>query len=181
MNKKVLLAWLERTGRVAWETPLILQRASIVVLALSTCMLILSMVLFRYILHIPALWVEELCLYLIPWLYLIGASYGTYKRNYIVGGVVEVFFKSNPRVCGWFKGGAALICLGASCMSAVLSYKDFIWLLGANPRTSMLFLPLAYSRLSLLFGFTLISLYFLTELVESVRADSQFRTGGKKC
>lgn len=176
---KKLVLGLERTGRVIWKVLLSLQRVTLVVVAPLTSGLILAMIVFRYFLKIPALWVEELCLYLIPWLYLLGASYGTYKRTYIVGGVVDMFFKNSPRVLGWFKGGAALICLVASCVTAVLSYNNFIWLLGINPRTTMLSLPLAYSRLSLAVGFSLMALYFLTELIESVRADYKFRTGGE--
>lgn len=168
--------WLQRTGRVIWEALLGLQRVSLVVLSLLLTVFIVSEVVIRYFLQIPfvAGWVEELCLYAIFWFYFLGAVYSTYNRTYIKGGIVEVLFRK-PRHQGYFQVGSALICLAISCLFAVWGYQEFLWNLEVNKITMMLFLPDAFSYLSIFVGFGLMSLYFLTELIGSVRGVIRIR------
>jgi len=162
--------WLKRTGRVIWEALLGLQRASLVVLSIYLTILVLVQVVIRYFLQIPFVGgqVEELTLYVIFWFYFLGAVYSTYNRTYIKGGVIEALFKK-PRVQGYFHVGTAAIPLAISCLFAVWGYQEFLWNLEVNKRTIMLFLPQAFSYLSIFVGFALMSLYFLTGLIESVR------------
>lgn len=162
--------WLQRTGRVIWEALVGLQRVSLVVLSLYLTLLVVFQVVIRYFLKIRFVGgaAEELTLYAIFWFYFLGATYSTYNRSYIKGGVVEVLFKK-PRVQGYFKVGAAAIPLAISCLFAVWGYQEFLWNLEVNTRTIMLFLPEAFSYLSIFAGFALMSLYFLTELIDSVR------------
>ena len=162
--------WLQRTGRVIWEALLGLQRVSLVVLSLVLTVFIVSEIVIRYFLQIPFVGgaAEELTLYVIFWFYFLGAAYSTYNRTYIKGGVVEVLFKK-PRLRGYFHVGAAAIPLAISCLFAVWGYQEFLWNLEVHKITLMLFLPDAFSYLSIFAGFGLMSLYFLTELIESVR------------
>jgi len=162
--------WLQRTGRVIWEALLGLQRVSLVVLSLYLTILVVFQVVIRYFLQIPFVGgaAEELTLYVIFWFYFLGAAYSTYNRTYIKGGVVEALFKK-PRVRGYFQVGVAAIPLAISCLFAVWGYQEFLWVLEVNKITIMLFLPQAFSYLSIFVGFALMSLYFLAELIESVR------------
>jgi len=162
--------WLQRTGRVIWEALLGLQRVSLVVLSLYLTILVVFQVVIRYFLQIPFVGgaAEELTLYVIFWFYFLGAAYSTYNRTYIKGGVVEALFKK-PRLRGYFQVGSALICLAIVCLFTVWGYQEFLWNLEVHKITLMLFLPDAFSYLSIFAGFGLMSLYFLTELIESVR------------
>ena len=168
--------WLERTGKVISEALLGLQRVILVVLSLYLTLFVLIQVVIRYFLKIPfvGVIVEELTLYVIFWFYFLGAVYSTYNRTYIKGGVVEVFIKK-PRVQGYFHVGAAVIPLAISCLFAVWGYQEFLWNLEVNKITIMLFLPQAFSYLSIFVGFALMSLYFLTGLIESVRGVLRIR------
>lgn len=168
--------WLKRTGKVISEALLGLQRVTLVVLSLYLTILILIGVFIRYFLQIPFVGgaAEELAIYFIFWFYFLGAIYSTSNRTYIKGGVVEVIFKK-PRVQGYFKVGAAAIPLAISGLFAVWGYQEFLWNLEVNKRTIMLFLPQAFSYLSIFVGFALMSLYFLTELIESVRGVLRIR------
>ena len=167
---------LERTGRVIWEPLLGLQRVALVVLSIYLTLLVVFQVVIRYFLKIRLVGgaAEELTLYVIFWFYFLGAAYSTYNRSYIKGGVVEVLFKK-PRVQGYFKVGIAAIPLAISCLFTVWGYQEFLWTLGVNKITIMLFLPQAFSYLSIFVGFALMSLYFLTELIESVRGVLRIR------
>ncbi len=168
--------WLKRTGKVISEALLGLQRVTLVVLSIYLTILILIGVFIRYFLQIPFVGgaAEELFLYFVFWFYFLGATYSTYNRTYIKGGVVEAIFKK-PRVQNYFKVGAAVVPLAISGLFAVWGYQEFIWNLEVNKRTIMLFLPQAFSYLSIFAGFALMSLYFLTESIESIRGVRRIR------
>lgn len=167
---------LKRTGRVIWEALLGLQRVALVALSIYLTLLVVFQVVNRYFLKILFVggYAEELCLYFIFWFYFLGAVYSTYNRSYIKGGMVEVLFKK-PMIQGYFQVGAAAIPLAISGLFAVWGYEEFLWNLGVNKITMMLFLPEAFSYLSIFVGFALMSLYFLSELIESVRGILRIR------
>lgn len=163
------MVWLKRIARVIWEVPLSLKRVVIIVYSLFMSIVIVTMVICRYFLHIPLMWWEEIILYSLFWFYLLGAAYATYDRSHIKGGMVELLIKNRPRVLASFQVGVAFFCLGLSCMLTVWGYTDFAWNLEANSRSTQLFLPLAYANLSLPVGFILMAVYFLDEFIDSVR------------
>ncbi len=163
------MVWLKRIAKIIWEAPLSLKRAFIITYSLFMSVVIVTMVICRYFLHIPLMWWEEVILYSLFWFYILGAAYATYDRSHIKGGVVELLIKNRPRVLMGFQAGVALFCIGLSCLLAVWGYTDFTWNLEANSRTTQLFLPLAYSTLSLPVGFSLMAVYFLAEFIDSVR------------
>ena len=140
-----------------------------VVLAVFLSFMVCAEVAARYYVHEPILWVEELILFVVFWFYFTGAVYATYKRGHIVGGVMHLFLKNKPRVLGSFRLVAALICLGLCCLFIVLSYTLFIYSLKVDPKTIHLMLHTSYARLALLCTFPLMALYFLIELIGSIR------------
>jgi len=146
------------------------QRTILIALGILAAALILASIVFRYFLNLPLMWVEELCLYLIFWYYIAGASYATYDRSHIRGGVIDIILKDRPKILSGFHAGASLVCLGLSCLLAVWSYYDFVWNLGLDSRTTKLFLPIAWAHLSLTVGFILMVVYFFSESVDSLRS-----------
>ena len=168
-SRQKWVVWLQRTGKTLWKTPLILQRVVMVVSALWLSGLIVASVIFRYFLEMPLMWVEELSLYFAFWFYLFGAALATHERSHIKGGGLLMAFKKYPRFLGCFQSGIISISLGLSCLASVWSYDMFSWTLRVGTETAFLRLPEAYAQLSLLVAFPLISMYFLVELIDSVR------------
>ena len=183
-----LHSYLARTGKVTWELLLIIQRVSGVVLSLFVTGLIVVMVIARYVLRIPMMWVEELDTYVAFWFFFLGGSYATYKGLDIEGGIVQAVFKNRPRVQSGFKAATNAIAAGLSCLLAVWSYGTFHWsLFGPGPPLTMeLFLPLAWSQLSLLVGFSLMALYFVVRFLRVLGTFAHHSTitqkeGGPEC
>lgn len=184
-TRRKLVLWLEKRVMEAVSAPLKFVRAGLIVLNFAIAALIFGEVTVRYFLELPLLWFEELTLYIIFWFYMLGAAHATHERSHIVGGIVHQVFKNKPKVSGSFHVWAAFISFGLSCLVTVWAYDLFIWNIGRKPlaRTIHLYLPLVYDQLSLLVGFVLISLYFLVELIGSVRDVLSIRQGGagNKC
>ena len=68
---------LKKVGRIIWETPLIIQRVVMVVLAIFLSFMVVAEVAARYYVHEPILWVEELILFVVFWFYFTGSAYAT--------------------------------------------------------------------------------------------------------
>jgi TRAP-type C4-dicarboxylate transport system permease small subunit len=145
-------------------------RAAMVVLAIAIAGLVCIEVAVRYITFSPQLWVEELCLWLTFWYFFAGGVYATYKRSHISGGIMNLIFRKKPKVQEGIHLVAAATSLVLSGFFAVLGYQQFAYSLKVNPRTIHLLLPLAYSRLAIAVGFTLMIIYFAYELIDSVRS-----------
>lgn len=165
--RHVLLFWQRKSG-VVGKASLDLQRIALAVLGLFTAGLIVAEIVFRYFLNLPLMWVEELCLYIVFWLYFAGAIYATRERTHIKGGVLGMILKNKLRVLDWVQVGATIICFGVSCLVVVWACGVFGWNLQTNPRTVQMRLPIAYSQLSVLVGFAFMSFYFLKELIDSI-------------
>jgi len=168
-SRKKWAVWLERTGKALWRAPLGLQRVVMVVFGLWLSGLIVASVIFRYFLEMPLMWVEELAMYFVFWFYLFGAAHATHERSHIKGGGLLAAFKKYPRFLGCFQAGIISISFGLSCLASVWSYGMFSWTLRVGPTTPFLLLPQAYAQLALLAAFPLMSVYFLIELIDSVR------------
>lgn len=160
---------LKRVGRIIWETPLILQRVVMIVLAVFLSFMVVAEVAARYYVHEPILWVEELILFVVFWFYFTGSAYATYKRKHIVGGVVHLFFKNKPKVLGGFSIMAALVSFSLCCLFIYLSYVLFTFSLKVDPKTIHLMLHSSYARLSLLVTFPLMGFYFLIDVIRTIR------------
>ena len=160
---------MQRVARIIWEAPLSLQRVAMVLLAIYLSFMVCFEVAVRYYVQAPILWVEELIVFVVFWFYFTGGVYATYRRSHIVGGVLHMFFKNKPRALGSFQILASLICLGLCCLFTYLSYELFIYSLKVDPKTIHLQLHTSYARLAMLVTFPLMALYFLTELIGSIR------------
>lgn len=161
--------WLKRAGRMIWDGLLLPQRIALVVLSLYTSGLIVAEVIFRYFLHLSLLWVEELTLYVVFWFYLMGATLCTHERTHIKGGAVHLILRNRPKAHGVFRIGGAVLSLGLSSLFIFWGYEAFAYTLGVGRTTVHLYLPAAYAQLSLVPGFALMALYFLSESIDLIR------------
>lgn len=161
--------WLERVARGAWQVPIGIQRAVLVVGCLYTSSLIVVEVICRYFLHLSLLWVEELTLYIVFWFYLMGATLVTHDRTHIKGGAVHMILRNKPKTLDSFRLGVTLLSLGLSFLFIFWGYETFIYTLGVGRTTVHLYLPAAYAQLSLVPGFALMTVYFLAEAIDLIR------------
>ena len=160
---------LERAGRIIWKVPISFLRVLIVVGCTVFSGLIGGEIISRYFFGMPHTSVEEIAVYGIVWVYMVGSIYGTYERTHLMGGIVHIVFKSS-RVIESFKAVTVSISLGLCCIMSVWGYQTFIWDLKTTPKTDFIYLPLEYARLSLFVGFGLMAIFFLTELIAVARA-----------
>ncbi len=140
-----------------------------IVLAVFLSLMVCAEVAARYYVHEPILWVEEIIIFLVFWFYFTGASYATYRRSHIVGGILHLFLKNNPRVLGSFRLFAAVVSFSLCCLFIAMSYEFVAYSFKVDPKTIHLMLHSSYARLSLLFTFPLMAFYFSVEIISAIR------------
>jgi TRAP-type C4-dicarboxylate transport system permease small subunit len=155
--------------RRLWNGLLTLQRVAVAVLGIYVTVMIVLEVVFRYFLNVSIMWVEELTLYLVFWLYFIGASLCTYDRSHIKGGAIQLILRNRPRALLDIEISMVFLSFGLCVLFSVWGFQTFLYSFEVHRRTVQLNLPYAYARLSLVPGFGLMALYFFSEGLDLIK------------
>jgi len=122
-------------------------------------------VVLRYVLGSPLFGVEELICLIAMWLYFIGASYGAYERSHIKAELMHIWFKK-PRSYALIRAIGSLITFVLSIIMISWTYPYFIWGITKGETSQALLIPMVLSQSAIFVGAILMSLYFLTELID---------------
>lgn len=161
--------WLKRIGGAIDKGAPRSIRVALTTAAIGIISLIGFEIISRTVFQWSPVFIEDLVVYSVVWMYMLGAIYGTYKRDHLKGGIIYLFLKGKPRVSAGFEIGTIFISLGLSFLLSIWSWQSFIWDLQFNPRTQVLHLPLAFARLSMFVGFAGMTVYFLVESIDVFR------------
>lgn len=164
LTKEYLKRYL-REFALNWFPKLV--KAVLVASGIGLTVLIFSEVLLRYIFHLSLLWVEEIAIIPSFWLYMLGASYGSYERTHIKTDIVGLLIKDEGK-----KLRARIITAFITVVIAILFAKwgisFFQWDLRMHQLSYTLLLPLIWARSSVFVGSIIMAFYFLIELVDLV-------------
>lgn len=130
-------------------------------LALLICLVALAQfiqVITRYVLEIPVMGMEELMMYPILWLYMLGAVNASRENSHIRANVLDVFIKSRRKL--------AVVAIIADVVSIVvllwLTYWawDFTrYIIKVWKESPTLYLPTFYADISLIICLILMTLF----------------------
>lgn len=113
---------------------------------------------------------SEIVIFIIMWVYMLGAAYSISDRSYLQGGIVSMVFRERSRVVDSFKVGTSFLSVVLCLILCVWGYRTSVWDFYSHPKSALLFLPQEWSRLSLLVGFVLCTIYFSVEFTDALRA-----------
>lgn len=151
-------AFLRRLDEAAARGEEIFLAAALGLLAV----LVVAAVVFRYALHDPLTWSEELIVLLFGWMIMIGTAYAFHQRNHIVIDVILLFAPRWLRiVLGTLSTLATLVVL------AVLVWFGWQYTMRELPNlTPMLGISAAWSILPLTIGCALSMLHVMRRLLD---------------
>ena len=174
---------MKKMGLIIWKGLIYLQRMFMVVAGSIITLLVFIEVVLRYVLGSPLFGVEELICLIAMWLYFVGASYGAYERSHIKAELTHIWFKK-PRSYALVKAISSLITFILSIIMISWTYPYFIWGLTKGETSQALLIPMVLSQSAIFVGAILMSLYFLTELIDytfqSLGKDTIFEQLSKK-
>ena len=158
---------MKKLGLMVWNGLIHLQKLFMLIAGSIITVLVFIEVVLRYVLGSPLFGVEELICLIAMWLYFIGASYGAYERSHIKAELVHIWFKK-PRSYALVRAISSLITFILSIIMISWTYPYFIWGITKGETSQALLIPMVLSQSAIFVGAILMSLYFLTELIDYI-------------
>ena len=151
-----------------FSTLRVFERVTVVVCGLTIAALINLTVILRYFLQTDLYGIEEFELALAFWLYFIGTAYASGTRKQVTVNFLDSMIKSQS-----FKKAlnvvSALITLGVCAFYAWWSFDMVGFALENSPKTAVWKLPILFNYLAVVFGFLLMTLYCVRDLIDTIR------------
>ena len=142
-------------------------------LLLGIAFLVFVQVILRYVLHRPLMGIEEMLAFPAIWLYFLGGAMASQERTHIQVRVIEVFIHRAKSIY-LTKIIMATIAFGVATWLTYTAYHYFIYTIHAGKLSGVLYWPLVYAEFAVFFGFVLMAVYTLTELIDYI---VKFSTG----
>jgi len=99
----------------------------------------------------------------------MGAALVTHERTHIKGGAIHMLLRNKPKILNSVYLGVTILSLGLCCLFTIWAYGTFEFSLGSGRITVHTRIPYAYAQLSLIPGFILMAIYFLSEAIDIIR------------
>lgn len=161
--------WCRKVGRIMWTSALKVQRAIMLTSICFCSTAIVIEVITRYVLKTSIIGVEELAAYVAFWVYLVGASYGSYERSHIKAELTHLIFP-NPRAYAKVRAIVGCITFCLCCYVIPWAYRYFMWGITRLEQSRATLLgstyPVVYFQVSIAVGLTLMAFYFLIEAIQ---------------
>jgi TRAP-type C4-dicarboxylate transport system permease small subunit len=147
---------------------ILLQHAISVLILFALLALIFIQVLLRYVFHLPLMGIEELMLFPIIWLYMLGAANASEERSHIVVDIADVFIKNQKflQIMHFIKN-LVVVVIGVILTYWVFNY--FQYSLKLWKESPLLSIPMFFAESALFIGMLLMTLYSISDFIRSVK------------
>ncbi|RQD71911.1 MAG: TRAP transporter small permease subunit [Tindallia sp. MSAO_Bac2] len=138
-------------------------------LTIAIPLLIVFQVLLRYVFRLPLMGIEELLMFPIIWLYMLGGANASRTRSHIECGILTLYIREGTKGRAIFNMVRVTVCVLVSCW---LTYWAFFYLqyaLRMMKSSPLLKLPMIVAESAVFIGLALMTLYAIIELVEVYR------------
>ena len=142
-------------------------RAVVVLLSLFVACAMVLGILMRSALHAPMLGLEEVILFSVMWLYMMGAALASRDRSHLSADFVAVYVR-NASVRNALHLLATLVSLAMVMAFVVWSYDLLAWGVTWQQSTPIFQLPLYLSQASLFCASLLFLFYMLRDVVHDL-------------
>lgn len=136
---------------------------------ISVCILVplivVYQVILRYVLKAPLMGIEEMLVFPIIWMYMIGGSVASEQRNHIECGILTLYIKKE-RTMQIFKCFKSVFSLAVAVWLCYWSYWYFSYSLKLWKLSDLLRWPMFFAESALFVGFVLMTFFTLIELID---------------
>lgn len=131
-----------------------------------------TQVITRYVFEVPVMGMDELMMYPILWLYMLGAANASREQSHIRANVLDVFIKSPRKL--------AVIAVIADAISIVVLLWLIYWawdftqyIIRVGKESPTLYLPTFFADISLITGLMLMILFTLWHIARLLKTIKQ--------
>ena len=129
--------------------------------------LVVYQVFLRYVLKAPLMGIEELELFPIIWLYMIGGSVASEQRNHIECGILTLYIKK-PKSMALFLCFKSLFSCAVGVYLSYWGWWYFSYSLKLWKTSDILRIPMFFAEGIIFVGFALMLFFTLIELVDHI-------------
>lgn len=162
----------KRESNVLWKALIVVQKGIMVVTGLTTMLIVSSAMLLRWLFNTDFKGYEEILVMFAFWLYMIGASYGSYQKNQITADILDIYLKEG-RVKSVIHVFRSLLTLILSSVFTFWAYEFVSWGFRMKTKTPVWRLPMVWGQSSLLIGLILVTfynlIYFYDDIVKAIK------------
>ena len=160
---------LERLKNSAfWKILIKIQEWLLVILGIGTTLIVATTCILSSFLNINFPGNEELLIFVVFYLYMIGCAYGAYEKSHITAEILDVVMKDGVvlqtiKLVRWI----LTVILGVIFMVWAFSLVQWSW--ENNLRTLVFRMPIAAGQASILLGLLLTNFYNTVHLIDYVK------------
>jgi len=143
-------------------------RGAMVFTGLGLAVLMFTQVIMRYVLESPFAGIEEAAILLAVWVSFLGMGYATKQRSHIHGGIVSLIVYDAFKI-QMLRFIVSVICLVTACIFGYFSAKYGLFVIEKERMSLYLQWPKGLWTASMVFGFLLMSVYFLLQTLKDFR------------
>lgn len=168
-----------KTWRTIYKSIVSVQRFVGLTVCIAVPVLVVYQVFLRYVLRAPLMGIEEIEMFPIIWLYMIGGSIASEQRNHIECGILTLYIKKEKSMA-IFRCFKSLFSVGICAWLVRWSFWYFeyshkLWKLSDIVRW-----PMFYAEGIIFVGFALMLFFGVIELADNIRALVKCVKEGKK-
>lgn len=139
-------------------------RMQMIIAGMGLAALMCLQVVMRYLVESPFAGIEEAAILLGVWVYFPGMGYATRMQEHIHGGIVSLII-TEPKTIVLIRIFGAAVCMAAAVVFGYFALKYALFVI-AKGRTSInLQWPRGLWSASMIVGFSMMSCYFLAQLI----------------
>lgn len=151
-------------------------RAISFILVVFLPILVVVQVILRYIFKAPLMGIEELMLFPIIWLYMLGGAIASKERNHIECGILVLYMKTEKSLV-YFKLIRTIVALLISLWMTYWAYWMFAYSLKSWKYSDLLNIPMFLGESAIFIGLVMMTVYTVFELIDFIGMARNLRGG----
>lgn len=168
---------LSRENHLFWRTLANIQKFIMVITGLAVMLIVSSAMLLRWLFNTDFKGYEEILVMFAFWLYMIGSSYGSYRKNQITADILNIYLKEG-RVKSVINLVRSFLTLILAAIFNYWAYEFVVWGFTMKTKTPVWRLPMVWGQSSLMVGLTLVTFYNLVYFYDEIKLTvAQFKQG----
>lgn len=140
--------------------------------------LVCVQVVLRYVFEAPLMGIEELMLFPIIWLYMLGGANASMERTHISCGILTLYIK-NPISIAIFHSVKSSISVVVSIWLTYWAYWFFVYSFSMWKESDTLYIPMFYGESAIFVGMVLMTSYSILEFMDDLKLFRNVQQGGK--
>lgn len=145
-----------------------LQRAVVLLIGIAVPLIVVYQVILRYVLKKPLMGIEELLVFFIIWLYMLGGSVASEQRNHIECGILTLYIKKDKSI-------KLFNCIKSMFSVVICSWLTYwgYWYFGYSLKlwktSDILHIPMFFGEGVIFIGFALMLFFGILELIDNFK------------